>query len=84
MKVKVFTLEGELFVPLKEIPIIAANGKDHILITNDLGEAQKKPIPFGVYDLKCNVPGYLPFLLKKYKMVRGKVNRVEVVLVREG
>ncbi len=82
LKVKVFTLEGEVFVPLKEIPVIAANGKDHILITNDLGEAQKKPIPFGMYIIKCDVPDYGPFLLKDFKMGRGRINKVEIVLVR--
>jgi len=82
LKVKVFTLEGETFVPLADIPFVAVNGKEYTLVTDELGEAQKKPIPYGEYELKCNMPGFKPFLQKKFKMVRGKVNKVEVVLER--
>ncbi|MBI5914446.1 MAG: hypothetical protein HY842_03655 [Bacteroidetes bacterium] len=51
---------------------IVGFGKDHSSTTDDLGQAEKKPIPFRVYDLKCIVAGYKPFERKKYKMVRGK------------
>ncbi|MBK9013359.1 MAG: hypothetical protein IPM82_04380 [Saprospiraceae bacterium] len=48
-----------------------------------LGEAQFKPLPYGnKYIIKCEVPGFLPYLLNDYKMVKGKINKVDILLVR--
>ncbi len=76
----VTTQEGEAMLPLADIPFFAVNGKTFSSLTNAEGEAKLKPLPFGVYDLRCEVQGYVPFLLKGYKVVRGRVNKVEVVL----
>ncbi len=74
------TEEGDAMLPLADVPFFAVNGKTFSAVTNAAGEAQFKPLPFGLYDLRCEVPGYEPFLLKGYKVVRGRVNKVEVVL----
>ncbi len=76
------TEDGEAQLPIAEANFFAINGKTFTTQTNEEGVAQFKPIPFGVYDLKCEVPGYEPFLLKKFKVVRGKVNKLAVTLVK--
>jgi hypothetical protein len=40
-------------------------------------------LPFGVYDIQSEAPGYKPFLLKDFKVVRGRINHVELVMERE-
>lgn len=38
---------------------------------------------FRTYEnIVVNLTGFLPFLLKDYKMVRGKINKLEIELVR--
>ncbi|MCC6725791.1 MAG: carboxypeptidase regulatory-like domain-containing protein [Saprospiraceae bacterium] len=84
LKVRVVTPseDGNEKLPLPDARFIASNGKDHTAVTDELGFVLFKPLPFGTYDLKCEVPGFEPFLVKKYKVVRGNVNEVEVVLKR--
>ncbi|MBI1226588.1 MAG: hypothetical protein GC192_15250 [Bacteroidetes bacterium] len=80
--VTVSTEEGEAMLPMTDVPFFAVNGKTYSTQTNALGEAQFKPLPYGLYDLRCEVPGYMPYLLKGYKVVRGRVNKVEVKLLK--
>lgn len=51
-------------------------------VTNEQGIVDFKPFPFGVVDIKCEMEGFEPFLLKDFKVVRGKLNEVEVTLKR--
>ncbi len=73
---------GEL-LPVPNASILAVNGKNHVRVSNELGEVLFKPLPFGSYDLRCELPGFQHFLLKDYKVVRGRVNKVEVMLQKE-
>lgn len=68
--------------PLPNARFIVSNGKDHTALTNDQGIVDFKPFPFGVVDIKCEMEGFEPFLLKDFKVVRGKLNEVEVTLKR--
>lgn len=78
----VVTEDGEAMLPIADANFVAVNGKTFTAVTNAAGEAQMKPIPFGNYDLRCVVPGYVPFLLKNFKVVRGRVNKVQVKLAK--
>lgn len=83
-KYKVIALDNGVEVPTPNAPITATGKITYTAITNEFGEAFMKPINHGTYTITVNMPGFLPFLLKDYKMVRGKINRVQIVLVREG
>ncbi len=80
-KFKAFTLGNGGPVPVPDAPITDANGVNYYATTYESGEAQIKPIPFGKYDITVTMPGFLPFLLKDYKMVKGNINKVDILLV---
>ncbi len=78
----VSTQDGEALVPVADAVFMAINGTKHAATTNEKGEAALNPLPFGIYDYQCELPGYQSFLLKQQKVVRCRVNKVAVVLKR--
>lgn len=81
-KFQVFTIDNGVEVPIPDAPIIVTGTLIYTATTNEDGDALIKPIAFGIYDITINMPGFLPFLLKDYKMVKGKINKVDIRLVR--
>lgn len=84
VKFKAFYLDNGVEMPSPDVAIVAtaiATNIDYFATTDELGEAQIKPIPYGMFDISAEAPGFLPFSLTGYKMVKGKVNKVDVVLV---
>lgn len=85
IKFKAFTLDNGVAVPIPDVPIVAtdvATSINYFATTDELGEAQIKPTPYGIFDISAEVPGFLTYSQTGYKMVRGKINKLDVLLVR--
>lgn len=82
VKYTVIAIDNGVEIPIPDVPIIATGKITYTATTNELGEAITKPIAYGIFQITVTMPGFLPFLLKDFKMVRGKINKVEILLVR--
>lgn len=82
IKFKVFTIDNGDETPIPDVPITATGLLSYTAISDELGNAIIKPIPHGLYNITATMPGFQPFLLKDFKVVRGRINKVNIVLVR--
>ncbi len=72
----------DLFVFEAEVQLV--NGVVNTAITNVDGEAEFKPIKQGLYLFKVLAPGYKPYQVNQQRLLKGKINRLEVELEPEG
>lgn len=72
----------DLFVFEAEVQFV--NGVVNTAITNMNGEAEFKPIKQGLYQFKVVAPGFKPYQVQQLRLMKGKINRLEVELEAEG
>lgn len=68
----------DLFI--EEAAVQLVNGVVNKAITNTNGEVEFKPIKQGVYQFKVLAPGYKPCQVNQQRLLKGKINRLEVEL----
>lgn len=66
-----------------EAEVQLVNGVVNTAITNVDGEAEFKPIKQGLYLFKVVAPGFKPYQVQQLRLLKGKINRLEVELEAE-
>ncbi len=77
-KVTVKDIISNAFIYAAEVQLV--NGQVNTAITNVSGEAEFKPIKQGYYLFKVMAAGYKPYEVIQQRLLKGKINRLEVAL----